>query len=296
MKILEMKRISSASGGFTLLEIDSASAFGWERSTASEKRFRYLLPDMLVDEDFFIDLAEVDASSMPLAGILRHAPALDRIYADECSKHDARIALPLNYYELPLPEWRDEAKALGAVEFTIGYVIGELRSSDGRCKFHLNGTPEDLRLAIRNALRNITGQKLARLSRPQKFTGPEMTTTASWILERMRPYAASVFERWIERALSQGMHDKPLVLLQHDVAGPCDRAELRFCKNRLSCTINTGPYRLCDEVLTAEAVSTSEIDERRGAMASSICSHPLLKGRQITGTRNTNTRAIHSLS
>ena len=138
--------------------------------------------------------------------------------------------------------------------------------------------------------------KNASLENSREFAGPSMTSIAAWILERLRPYAATAYTNWINSALEHGYPDGPLVFGQADVAGPCDRAEMRFARDRLTCTIDMGNIRLCEEVVTTPSCTTTELLERKEKCAKDLFLHPALEGRLITGTGYTNHRAMHSLN
>lgn len=289
------KRHHDAAGGYTLIELPDDTAFGWSARSHGEPPYRYILPDILVDEDGIAEIEEISSMDLPLAGVLSLCPALDRVYAEECAKHGARVAGPTNHYELPYDVWISESSVLGTVEFDIWENQGRLRSSQGSCRFSMKGGPDDLRLAIRNALRNMTGQKNASLERPRSFVGPSMTSVAAWVLQNLRPYAADVYTDWINKSLEKGYPGGPLVFGPGDVAGPCDRAELRFSRKRLTCTIDIEEIRFCEEVITTPSCTTTELAARQGLAAREICDHPALIGRTIIGTGYTARRAMHSL-
>ncbi|WP_298846201.1 hypothetical protein [uncultured Salinicola sp.] len=282
-------------GGYTLIEMDTDAVLGWKRGRIATGPCRFILPDILVEDVGIEELEEVSTMDMPLIGLLEVCPGLDGVYADACSRHGARVALTTNHYELPHDVWIAESSALGSVEYAIWPEKGEVRSKEGRCSFRIPDDPEGLRLAIRNALRNLTGQKDARLADPPPFCGPAMTSIAAWTIARLRPYAARVYEKWIERNLEAGYMDKRLVLRSHDVAGPCDRAEISWRPDRLSCTLDVGDVRFCEEVITAPAVTTTQLSERRDLPATDLCDHPALEGRVITGVRQSDRRSIHTL-
>lgn len=284
-----------AADGYTLIELPDDTAFGWSARSHGEPPYRYILPDILVEEEGIAEIEEISSMDLPLAGVLSLCPALDKIYAEECEKHDARVAVPTNHYELPHDVWISESSVLGTVEFDIWESHGRLRTSHGSCRFPMHGGPADLRLAIRDALRNMTGQKNASLNRPPAFVGPSMTSIAAWVLGRMRPYAAEIYTSWINRALERGYPEAPLVFGRADVAGPCDRAEMRFSKGRLTCTIDMGDIRFCEEVVTTPSCATTELSKRKGMQATALLDHPALEGRTIVGTGYTERRSIHSL-
>ena len=285
----------TGAGGYTLIELDGDASFGWQRNQHGNGPYRYILPDILVEDAGIEEIEEIHEMDLPLAGVLSLCPELDRVYAAECARHEARVALATNHYELPHDIWINESSALGAVEYAIWPDKGELRASHGKCAFRAGNSPEELRLAIRNALRNMTGQKTAKLDRPRSFCGPEMTSIAAWVTSRLRPYAAGIYDKWIERTLQSGYMDRRLVLLGHDVAGPCDRAELSYRHDRLTCTMDIGEVRFCEEVITSPAVTIKQIEERKGMPATLITNHPILSGRRITGVRHSDRRAIHTL-
>lgn len=282
-------------GGYTLIELANDAVLGWKGGRIATGPCRFILPDILVEDVAIEELEEVSTLNMPLIGILELCPSLDEIYAEACNRHDAKVALTTNHYELPHDIWISESRTLGSVEYAIWPNKGEIRTSFGRCSFRMPADHDGLRLAIRNALRNLTGQKDAALARPAPFCGAAMTSIAAWTICRLRPYAANVYEKWIERNLQSGYMDKRLVLRSHDVAGPCDRAEFTWSSDRLSCIIDIGDIRFCEEVITAPAVTTRQIAERNGSKATILCNHPALGGRTITGVRHTDHRSLHTL-
>lgn len=280
-------------GGYTLVDIPLGAFSGWVAGRDGGSSRRYILPDMLVCEEAVEELVEALEAGRGIQSLLSSTAALDDVWEQACARHDAEVALAINHPELPHDAWRTDTTVLGPVECDAWE--GVLRTEHGRCRFHMVGGPEDLRVSIRNALRNMTGQRLAALSRRNAFTGPEMTSIASWVLHSMRPYAAARYTEWICRALSEGYPYGPLVLGQGDVAGPCDRAELRFHRDRLTCTVDIGDRRFCEEVLTTPSVTTSQMEERHGRAATDVCDHPALAGRSITGAGYTDQRVMHGL-
>ena len=87
-----------AAGGYTLIELPDDTDFGWSARSHGEPPYRYILPDILVEEEGIAEIKEISSMDLPLAGVLSLCPGLDKIYAKECEKYDARVAVPTNHY------------------------------------------------------------------------------------------------------------------------------------------------------------------------------------------------------
>lgn len=282
--------VDADAGAYRLLTVDAADVLpdrGWRRKAKPTGTKRYILPAILVEDEALEHLAEADPQTITFRGLVEESDSLTRIYSGICAQHDAKVALITRHYELPHDIWHEETGVIGPCEFHLAYRSFLLMSEHARFTIRQEpSTPAEFQTAIRNALKSMTGTRLADIRQHSRFTGPAATQTACWALERLHPYAAKRYAAWISRSVNDGYMAAPLKFGKADVDAQVETVTFRYSRERLTCNILTP---------TGDVISEESLTIRHpilghyattlvtGMKASDLSPHASLMERRIIG-------------
>ncbi len=282
--------VDAEAGAYRLLEVEAADVLpdhSWRGQTKPEGMRRYILPAILVEDEALEHLAEADPKTITFRGLIEESNSLTRIYSGICAKHDAKVALITRHYELPHDIWHEETGVIGACEFHLAYRSFLLMSENTRFTIRREpSSPAELETAIRNALKTMTGTRLADIRQHSRFTGPAASQTACWVLERLHPYAAKRYAAWISRSVNDGYMAAPLKFGKADIDAHIEKVTFRYSRERLTCNILTPAGDvISEESLTIRhpILGHDATTLVTGMRASDLSPHASLLNRRITG-------------
>jgi len=295
--------VDAGAGAYRLLEVEAADVLpnhSWRGQKKPEGMKRYILPAILVEDEALEHLAEADPKTITFRGLIEESDSLTRIYSDICAKHDAKIALITRHYELPHDIWHEEIGVIGACEFHLAYRSFLLMSENTRFTIRQEPcTPAELETAIRNALKSMTGMRLADIRQHGRFTGPAASQTACWALERLHPYAAKRYAAWISRSVKDGYMSDPLKFGEADIDAHIEKITFRYSRERLTCNIltHTGDV-ISEESLTIRhpILGHDASTLVNGMKASDLSPHAVLGDRHIIGIGRMTTYTSFTLN